>query len=309
MSFKERLKALIELVRVHNVINAGIAALTGYLVAGVAVGQLNLGFPMLLAVLVVSITSAGGYVINDYFDIEVDKVNKPERPLPSGKISLDTAYKLALSLFLTSPLMTLVIVLYDAVIGVVCTLFVVLHVFLMYYYSKTLKVLGFIGNLIVSFSSFSSILFGGLVYAATVKDLTLTMPSLIPAFYAFLIILAREIVKGIEDIEGDKVRHIQTLALKYGPKRAYRISLVPYFILLILSPIPYFYPIFNARYGVLYLILALFGVDLPATIAMAKLKSDPVKHASSARSLLKISLLIGPLAFILGSKSLISLEF
>ena len=298
---QERIRGILELIRIHNVVNAGFAALAGYIVAAGTYGGPLLSGEALLGVLIVSVAAAGGYVINDYFDLEVDRVNKPERPIPSGRVGVEEAYKLAMVLFATSVILAFTLVRVSLWVGVFCGLFVLAHAILMYYYSKTFKVMGFLGNLVVSFSSFSSLVFGGLVYAAIKGDLYYALPSIVPACYAFLIILSREIVKGIEDMEGDRVRNVKTLALKYGPRKAFLASLVPYTVLVVISPLPYFFPLLAKKYGLVYLAIALLGVDVPATLAMYRLRNDPVRYAAEARSLLKISLLMGPIAFIGGA--------
>jgi geranylgeranylglycerol-phosphate geranylgeranyltransferase len=83
------------LVRIHNVLGAAFGAFTGYVVG---VGWEIRPLSLVEALLVVSLVAAGGYSINDVYDLEIDRINKPDRPLPSGAISLRRATYLSYSL-------------------------------------------------------------------------------------------------------------------------------------------------------------------------------------------------------------------
>jgi len=76
-------RALVRITRPHNAVVAGLTALLGYLIA---TGTLT--SPSLLLAVVVVLVTAAGNVINDVYDIEIDRINRPERPIPSGEISL-----------------------------------------------------------------------------------------------------------------------------------------------------------------------------------------------------------------------------
>ena len=88
--------AFLRITRPHNAIVAGLTALLGYLIA---TGTLTV--PSLLLAVIVALITAGGNVINDIFDIDIDRINRPDRPLPAGKISPGAAKTYALALFLS----------------------------------------------------------------------------------------------------------------------------------------------------------------------------------------------------------------
>ncbi len=97
-------RAFLQLIRIHNVIGAMLGDLMGYLVS--SFWHVNL-VQMVLSMLVVGLVAGGGYVINDYFDVNIDKINKPDRPIPSGRISGSKARKIALSMFVAGVLFSI----------------------------------------------------------------------------------------------------------------------------------------------------------------------------------------------------------
>jgi len=124
--------------------------------------------------------------------------------------------------------------------------------------------------------------------------------SLVPGLYAFLIILGREIYKGVEDVEGDRRHGVKTIAASLGVKPAVIMGTILLFTVVAISPFPYFYMGMNMA----YLLSAFIGVDLPIIIAFIKIIKNPVKHAWTSTRILKIPLFMGLLAFFLGSLSL-----
>ncbi len=282
----EKFKGFLMLIRLHNVIIACIACFTGYVVSARAI---ILSQHLYLSLLTVAMVSAGGYVINDYFDIDIDKVNKPYRPLPSGLFTPKFAYNLSMIFFIVG-------ILSSIPLGPICLILAILNSLLMYYYSKRIKSLGFPGNMVIAFSSFSSILFGGLAYAQRVGELTYAAPSLLPGFYAFMIILGREIIKGIEDVEGDRIRGVKTLAIILGEEKAAIIASIIMFFVVLISPIPYI----TGLYDIKYLLTALIGVDIPIVFSITGVLRDARSFSPTARSMLKFSLFFGPVSFLLG---------
>lgn len=75
----------VEIIRPGNVIMAIIAVIL------VAILAKSVDIPIILAMLAVFFAMSAGNVINDYFDYKIDLINKPQRPIPSGRISLDNA--------------------------------------------------------------------------------------------------------------------------------------------------------------------------------------------------------------------------
>lgn len=174
---------------------------------------------------------AGGYVINDFFDVEIDKVNKADRLIVSKIFSEDVTkffYIILTFIGLVAGLTSSILIL-DAKFYLLFAILILL-VCLLYSYSVNYKKKLIIGNLIVSlsvaFAVFLPWLFEMLylsnnalmLYA--VKD---TIMSILPfvliyTLFAFLMTMIREIVKDAEDFKGDLVTHCRTIRIVYGVK-------------------------------------------------------------------------------------------
>lgn len=276
LSFRDKLRAWLSLVRIGNTIAVGLAAFVGYVICG---GDLSSYKPLLLFIAASSI-AAGTYVINDYFDRDIDSVNKPWRPIPSGLVSARMAYAVALGLLCTGVAISMTISIPSLVIAIVAAI-------LSYLYSWKLKKMFIVGNIVVSLSAALSIIYGG---AATSNPI----PASIPALYAFLINLGREFVKGIEDVEGDKMYGVNTLATRYGVHTAYTASLTVLLLLVAISPLPFI----ALNYSLMYLLIAVVGVDIPILVALFTARKKDPESAWRATRIMKISLLMGLIAFL-----------
>ena len=173
--------------------------------------QLN---PVFFAVLSAVFIAAGGYVINDFFDLPIDAVNKPKRVLPAGKIVPKTAYLYAVALFLAGILASCF------TRNMICLAMATLNSIALFYYARYFKMSFITGNIIVAYAAGSTFIYGGLA-ADNVKN------SLIIATYAFLYTLIREFIKDAEDIEGDMKFGAGTLAVKLGRKNTVFVAMLP----------------------------------------------------------------------------------
>ncbi|HIP85595.1 MAG TPA: hypothetical protein EYH17_02990, partial [Pyrodictium sp.] len=211
---RQKLIAYVELVRAHNLVVVLFTTYVGYaIVYRTLYASLGLDhwFPLIAAVVV--LVAAGGYAINDYFDRDIDAINKPERPIPSGRISPHEALFLSIVVGVAGLGIALLI-------GPLAFVYALVNAVLVYTYSWRLKRTGFIGNIVIAFNSASSIIFGGLAYAELVKAWHSLNTVIVVASIAFLLVLAREFVKGVEDYVGDKAHGVRTLAVILGPRRA-----------------------------------------------------------------------------------------
>ncbi|RLG88309.1 MAG: MFS transporter [Thermoprotei archaeon] len=301
MSIAARIRGYIELLRLHNVFLSYIAVMIGLLatynylfnskplianLGDLSKYALVLGLPVLFI-------SAAGYVINDYFDIEIDKLNKPYRPLPSGRVSPSEAYRLSIALFIIG-------IALSAWIGIVVLLFTVANAILIYIYSYKLKKLGLIGNLVIALCSSNTILFGSLAFIeSNNQSFTALLPSIPLAVIAFLLVLAREFVKGIEDYIGDKEHGVHTLAVIIGPRKSVFITLITISILISISWVPLILgaSIFYLPLAIIVDILSIYSV---ITLINIRELEVIIRRASKSRRILKIAFAIGILAFIIG---------
>jgi len=168
----------------------GLAVIVG---ETIALGSLPPLSNALFGFLTASLLLAGTMVLNDIQDIQIDRVNTPNRPLPSGKIGVREAY--ALSLVLSS-----LAIIFSAFLGVFTLLTALVALALMAYYNTRGKKTGLLGNAVVSFNVALPFFFGGLA----VDNLR---PLLFIFFLlAFLANMAREIAKGIAGLGVDFFR-------------------------------------------------------------------------------------------------------
>jgi len=113
-------------------------------------------YPIIFAALSAALIAAAGYVINDFFDIPIDIINRPNRILPSGKISPKVAYLFSIMLFIfgiTASYFTQ---------NYYCVIIAIINSILLFSYAKTFKMSFLIGNILVAYTTASTFLFGGL---------------------------------------------------------------------------------------------------------------------------------------------------
>ena len=268
--------------------NAVMGAITIILIALI---DRSISIPLVLAMLAVFFETAAGNVINDYFDYKIDLVNKPERPIPSGRISLKAGRNYAYLLFLLGTICGFLISYLTN--NWIPFLIVIIADIILYLYAYKLKTTPLIGNLAVGFMTGFGFVFGGF----TINNPTIVTTSIFLGFFAFVMTTAREIIKDIEDVEGDKKDGDRTLPILIGKKTPAIIAIILIIIDCILCPLLYYYHIF----GILYLIVIAIAVILfiYSAILIFKSQEEAVAHKSS--KYLKIGMLIAFLAFALGS--------
>lgn len=284
--------SLLKMSRPHNVLITFLGVLVGAAVADPrALSDLHTVALVSLPALAVA---AGGYIVNDYYDVEIDRRSKPWRPLARGDIAPSTALVASISLLLIGVALSL------PLLGVLVWLFVIFNAALTYLYSWRLKRLGLVGNICVAMLSANSILYGGISYVALHPEVN---PSsliiiLIPWLFAFIMSLSREIVKGVEDISGDREHGVRTLAVSRGHVYASLVAIALLASLLAIVAVPMIY-----RWSVEYLALAVTSIAMflasviPVTLSRGV--EEAVRRASISRSVSKASLLLGTLAFLL----------
>ena len=256
--------AYLTLVRVPNCLMIGLAVIVG---ETIALGSLPPLSNALFGFLTASLLLAGTMVLNDIQDIQIDRVNTPNRPLPSGKIGVREAY--ALSLVLSS-----LAIIFSAFLGVFTLLTALVALALMAYYNTRGKKTGLLGNAVVSFNVALPFFFGGLA----VDNLR---PLLFIFFLlAFLANMAREIAKGIADVAGDSAKGVRTIAVAMGTSSAARMTAALFAIAVLLSftaPLfdhkvsPFYYPgVAAADLGFLYSSYRLIRDQTPKTVRAVK---------------------------------------
>ena len=271
----------IKLLRPLNVFTSGLAMVIG---SGI-LGTLNNTGTLLLVVAVVMCFAGAANALNDVVDYEIDKINRPMRPLPSGFVKKRTALFISILLFSMGTLACLELSEAAKVIGIMIAMpFMVL-------YSKYLKGMPLIGNMFVAFILGLSFLFCG----AAFNNMS---PMWIPMILAFGLTLVRELVKDIADMEGDKSAGLKTFPITAGIEKSIQLSIFLSACIGVGAFIPYLY----GTYGIWYGILLILGVEIPLGVVVVSLLNNPgISSATHGARILKFSTLIGLIAIYAGT--------
>ena len=228
-------------------------------------------------------TASAGNIINDIFDIEIDKVNRPDRPIPSGKI----LYKEALVIYFIFLLLSFI---FSWFINLPAFTIVVATTFLLFLYSKYLKRIPLVGNAVVAFLTGLVFIYGGVAVENPVT-------AVIPALFAFLINFTREIVKDMQDVEGDKKAGINTFPIKFGNKKSKHLILVVTLFLILYT----IYPFITQLYRIEFFIMVMIVVN-PLLVYSLKIlfKNDSPESLNKISNLLKLDMVLGLIAIYLG---------
>lgn len=239
--------------------------------------------PVILAAITVLLITVSTNAWNDYLDIEIDRINKPERPLPSGQVSLHGA----LFFSLLGSALSLVIAVF---IGHAAFLIALGSNILLYLYSWKLKCTVLLGNATVAAIVALSFIFGG-VAAGNIH------PVLPLAVTAFFTIMAREILKTMADYNGDLMQNCSTIATLWGKKTA-RIFMM---IFLGISAVVMLATYFLERYSSAYLyiiVLVIFPIMVYIVINSKNAFPEVLERLSTV---MKYFFFIWFLAVILGT--------
>jgi len=230
-----KLKGLFRLFRFELPFAAGVCTLLGELLA---LGQIpslrEIGFGFLSVFLV----SASALILNDYFDLESDKINAPERPLPSGQVTRQDVLILGTGV-------TLLGFLASVLISWAALFSAVLIWIIGFLYNWRLKQTGFFGNLMVSFSVGMTFIYGGIVVGQPFEILVWFFGIL-----AFLIDLGEEIAADALDMEGDRGAGSRSLALVFGHEKALKISAAIFILIVVISWLPFLFGWIGWIYGI-----------------------------------------------------------
>ncbi len=273
----------LEILRPGNAIMAVIAIFLMAVISG------KFTLEALMAAVVVFIVTGAGNSINDYFDHKIDAINKPERPIPSGRISLKTALIYSISLFALGTILAFII---NILLGIIA----LLSSILMIYYARDLKTKCLIGNLSISFLTGLCFVFGGIA----VNEI---LVSIYLGFFAFLMTMAREIVKDMEDVEGDKLEGAATLPILHGMRISSILAAIFMILASVGSPLLYFMGIFS----IFYLPVLCLAIVIFLYCAMSILKDQSSENAGKVSKRIKLGMTITFVAFAVGSPFLATL--
>jgi geranylgeranylglycerol-phosphate geranylgeranyltransferase len=275
----KRIVGYLRLARLQNNLIAALSVLVGALVCGDVEYWQRVAFACISAFFI----SGGGNGLNDFFDVEIDKINKPFRPLPKGEIAKKSALLFSMSLFCVGLGLSFFI---RPLSLLIATTVVVLLIS----YGRTLKRKVFWGNFTVSVISAVAFVYGGI----TTTDFRL---SLIPALFALLFHMGREIIKDIQDLEGDLSLNASSLPIRFGVRFSLAFATALFSFLILLSVLPYLLDVFS----LFYLVMVILGVDLVLLYVLGSMWKDySASNLGRLSTILKIDMLFGLAAIYAG---------
>jgi geranylgeranylglycerol-phosphate geranylgeranyltransferase len=266
-------------LRMIRPLNCTIALIAVFV--GAWIGKKAMFDPRLLCAGVAAfLVCAFGNVVNDLKDIEIDKINNPRRPLPSGAVSKTITVMLAVFLFFAASTCSLSLGLYPSLL--ICGALLILLGYA-FYFKRTV-----LGNFVVALVSGLSFILGGII--------TRNPVCLVPFVFSFLIHTPREILKDVIDMEGDKAGGVSSLPIILGVVPSYRVSAFMLCCLCILLPFPYLLSLL----GTAYLAVIVIGIYPLLVFMIVQLFRRPVhKDLPRYSSLLKVVMVIGLIGMIL----------
>lgn len=274
--------AYLELARPLNGIIAFISAWLGGMFASQGNVEALTDTRLLLVSVAALVVISAGNAINDYCDYDIDRINRPRRPLPSGRVQRSNALIFAIVL-------TVIGIYLGTRINRDATVIAILVSIALVSYAFWLKRTPFFGNLVVSGLT-------GLTFIAGGVAIDSVQGTLVPAIFAFLFTTAREIVKDLEDIEGDLKNNARTLAT-LNPRIAVWTAIGFMASVILFSLIPYVF----GWYSWLYLIVIFIGVDVVLIGLAMRLRQDASKEScASIQRWMKWDIFVGLGAIYLG---------
>lgn len=239
---------------------------------------------VLLAALVGGCIGGAANTINDYYDIEIDRINKPRRPLVRAALSPEWA-------FLQWLLLSLVGISLNLFLPSFAFWIAACAVAILYLYSAYLKKTLLWGNLAVAVMTAMALVYGAVVAGRPGQ-------SVIPALFAFLINFGREVVKDVEDLPGDLGGNARTFPALFGVRKSLALASIVLLMLVAATIIVYKQGIYGRTYALLVAIVDI--VVVYSIVAMWRDSSPGSLHKVSF--ILKVSMIIGLAAIYLGTE-------
>lgn len=277
-------RGLLDLIRPVNCVMIGFAVIVGAFVSKPSSEpwlQLALGF------FTGFFTCAYSMSVNDIYDLEVDRVNRPDRPIPSGRISVSHASKVSLAMLAAGLACAFLSFIPLAVVIALA------YAFLSWLYNARAKRTGLPGNLIVASSLAIPFIYGGAVSGGSIGGSLLLMMALT----AFFSGVGREVVKSMADVEGDAKREVNSIARTRGLGFASRIGALFFLLAVLTSWVPLITGLANQVYT--------YGVIIPdvifAYLAVTIVLHYDSKSAYRVKRVALAGMTVGLLVFIGGA--------
>ena len=272
----------LRIIRPLNCLMMGFAVIVG----ASLVSALNFSINLLLGFVTSFTLTGASMAINDYYDREIDAINEPNRPIPSGAVSPKEALSFAAVLSLVGFAAALISSKSCLIVAVIAWIVFVT-------YTTKGKRTGLPGNLLVSTCVVIPFIYGGFV----VENLKLS--AILFAAMAFLSNTGREVAKGIVDVEGDRSQNVRTIALLFGERTAAVLSSILSVLAVSLSPLPWLWDLVSDWF-LPFVILTDAGLIVSS---ISLLRDYSRKNARRVKNLNLLWFTTGLLAFIAGTFS------
>jgi len=262
-----------------RIINALIAG--GVVILGGFLTPAFIGIHVYLAALSVILITIAGNLINDYFDVTTDQINKPDRLIPSGRLKKKQALIISILFFIFGNILLFFIDWNLLKLGLAST-------FLLIIYTPFLKRRPLIGNITVALLLSMTIIVGAIASSAFLN----LRNSILPFSLIFLLSLPREILKDGEDIIGDRKANLRTFPIVFGIKRTRQLVVFTLWLLI------FWICATSFVFGKLFAACAIPGIVFPVLIMI---KRSRVTHFwfNNTQRVLKILILPGFISLIL----------
>ena len=275
------LSGLLSLMRPINSTMVGFAVIVGMIVSGYfKIGYISATLGFLTGFLI----SSYSMIINDRYDIEVDRINNPTRPLVKGSVSIREA-ELAAAILLVLGLAS------SIVLGWLTFLIASLFALIAWLYNYKVKKYGLLGNMLVSASVAIPYIYGAVAIGASDDPLIYFLAST-----SFLAGLGREVVKTICDVKGDEMRDVRSVARVWGAKAAAIVTSI-FFISAILTSLV---PLMLRIVGVVYGTLVSAPICIFTALTVRILRDYSAESAYKVKRIALLGMLLGLVAFMVG---------
>jgi|TARA_B110000263_G_scaffold11765_1_gene9980 geranylgeranylglycerol-phosphate geranylgeranyltransferase len=273
--------AYFNIIRPLNVVVGSLTILVSSLIAKYN-GPMNI---VIFATLVVAFYTVGANTLNDYLDYKIDKINRPDRPITSGRILRKHALIVSILAFIIGTIIALQLNTNSQLVSIGISLPLVIA------YNIKLKKLPLIGNIVVAIVLALSFIYAGLAFSNL-------SPLILPAVLAFGLTLIRELVKDMADIIGDKSVGLKTFPIIFGENKTINLCVG----LSVLLGIGAFIPFITGHYNIFYGISLILTVEIPLGVVVISVLNKPsIEIAKRSANLLKFCTIGGLFSIYIGT--------